>query len=109
MDQRLPLLAASSSGGGLVGVLWWLARQAATNSLKSEDRRFDASDLLSTCPAVEVWWNEVHLPSLALGVLVGILLVPLLDLVLVLRLRWRRLLQQLAREQRPTPLYRVLE
>jgi hypothetical protein len=70
------------------------------------DSQFDCP----TCPDLTelLHWDQLDLPSLFLGICLGILLGPTLDLLHLVRQSWRVWLQtrvqQLAKEQ---PLYRL--
>ena len=101
-------MAAGSSGGGAVGLVWWLLKSFAS---AAEVHPFaEVAEALSHCPTLPtVLDTEVHLPSLACGIALGILLGPLLDLLLLLRLRWRSFLRRASQGTSPQPLYRLLE
>ena len=106
--RPLPVVAGGASGG-LVGLCFQVLRDLdfGTNLVPPEPE-------LST-PVSSYSWiapsnflENLHWPSLALGLLLGLSLGPLLDLAFLLRLLALRYLRRSARLL-PTELYRILE
>lgn len=103
MDRSL---AVGATGGSLSALLWQLASE-----LISDPPTFECP----ICPVpldciTELSWERVDWPSLALGVLLGFFLGPLLDLVYVIREGWRLWIRERLSAlfgTAPRPLYRL--
>ena len=106
--RPLPIVAGGASGG-LVGLGFQVLRDLSSGiQLAPPDS--DPSLLTSSSPETSApsYLEQVHLPSLVFGLVLGLSLGPLLDLAVLLRLRALRYLRQSARLL-PTELYRILE
>ena len=63
---------------------------------------------LAECAEVAAWAaGQLHLPSLALGCLLGVFVGPLIDLLYLLRVWWGVLVRSCLRHRSP-PLFRIL-
>ena len=93
---------ASLLGGSLVS----LFLRAAEDLLPPA---FEAPPIPFSCPAVD-FAERVHIPSLVLGILVGLAAGPVIDLVYLLRVWWTAFVRERLAVLRPRtgPLYRIL-
>ena len=105
--RGLPLAVAGSSGG-LAGILFSVLREAASPVLLAPPDpdlgplpSFDSSEASASGFAL-------HPPSLFLGLCIGLLLWPVLDLICLTRLLLRRVLAREGEVLRQTGLYRLL-
>ena len=106
MNQRWPLppLAVAGTTGGIGGLVLGLLREVA---FRDSPLAVPSADPCPLPPFVETPSPGVHLPSLALGLLLGILLGPALDLAFLLRLTVLRLVRR--RLGNVSGWYRVLD
>ena len=104
-----PLVAASGASGGFAGVLFQIARELSreTGIVVPPDPVIPSGVSGALEIERDLWLGGYHLPSLLVGVLLGLCLGPLLDFLLILRFG---LLRAGTRLSRPLArLYRILE
>ena len=103
-----PVLASVASGS-ITGVLLSLARELSSNPLLQLPPAAAPtfSEVCSALPPLPETWN-FDWTSFGLGLLCGALLLPLLDLLLLLRLAWIRALRQTIPNRPVGPLHRLI-
>ena len=104
-----PLVAASGASGGVVSLLLQIFRELNSDSglLVPPDPVLPSALAGTLELGRDSWIGDLHLPSVILGICIGLLLGPCLDFCLLLRIG---LLRSLGRDSRPIArLYRILE
>ena len=105
--RPLPIVAGGASGG-LGGLGFQPLRDLSSEiQLAPPEPELPSSNSFLDSTASPIF-DQLHLPSLALGLGLGLLVGPLLDLAFLLRLLALRRLWQSARLL-PSELYRILE
>ena len=105
--RPLPIVAGGASGG-LVGLGFQLLRDLSSEIQLAPPDSEPASSVLFPEPSTWASFDRLHIPSLVLGLGLGLLVGPLLDLAFLLRLLALRRLRHSARLL-PSELYRILE
>jgi hypothetical protein len=100
--SRSPL-ALSAAGGSFATLAWQLFSDSWGLGLPNEPPFCD-------CPAILPWLDyKLDIPSLLLGLILGIFLGPVLDCLVLLRQLWTSFLRrQVLGLFRPSNLYRVV-
>ncbi len=103
-DWLMRPVAAAIGSGSVTSLVLALAREA----LRVDPAVYTGvPEVCSVLSSLDKDWQLDHF-SLALGIFIGICLLPLVDLALVLRLYWVRWVRQSLVLQPGRPLYRVL-
>ena len=104
-------LQGSLVGGGLAHIALRVLEDLAGSSVPFQAAATAANDFL--CPDCPAWtfdhFEALHPPSLAWGILIGLLVGPLLDLFQLGRVAWASFVRaRLRRARANEPLFRIL-
>lgn len=99
-------IAASVASGSVTGALVTLLRELSDPS-PFPPLPPASAELCSLLPPLADTWG-LDFRSLVLGILIGLVLLPCLDLLLVARLAWLRAVRQALPARPPGPFHRLL-